>query len=100
MPMYLVERQFEVGEEDMPAVGRRSRSLIEGQFTEITWHHSHVTIDESGLVRTFCLYAAPSEGAVREHAHNLGQHQVVAVYEVVGDVTPSDFPPVDEQAVG
>jgi len=46
VPVYLVERQFEVGEEDMPAIGRRSRSLIEGQFPEITWHHSHVTLDE------------------------------------------------------
>jgi hypothetical protein len=92
--MYLVERQFEVGEDDMPAVGRRSRSLIEGQFPEITWVHSHVTLDERGLVKTFCLYGAPSEDAVRQHAEKLGMHQIMAVYEVVGDVTPSDFPPV------
>lgn len=94
MPMYLLERQFEVGEEDMPAVGRRSRSLIEGQFPEITWHYSHVTLDERGMVKTFCLYAAPDEDAVRRHADQLGMHQVLAVYEVVGDVTPNDFPPV------
>jgi Protein of unknown function (DUF4242) len=94
VPMYLVERQFEVGEEDMPAVGRRSRSLIEGEFTEITWHHSHVTLDDRGLVKTYCIYAAPSENAVRQHAEKLGMHQVMAVYEVVWDVTPRDFPPV------
>jgi Nickel responsive protein SCO4226-like len=94
VPMYLVERQFEVGEEDMPAVGRRSRSLIEVEFTEITWYHSHVTLDDRGLVKTYCIYAAPSEDAVRQHAEKLGMHQVMAVYEVVGDVTPSDFPPV------
>jgi Nickel responsive protein SCO4226-like len=94
VPMYLVERQFEVGEDDMPAVGRRSRTLIEGEFAEITWHHSHVTLDDRGLVKTYCIYAAPSEDAVRQHAEKLGMHQVMAVYEVVGDVTPSDFPPV------
>lgn len=95
MPMFIVERQFEVGEDDMPAVGRRSRSLIEGNFPEIKWHHSHVTLDDRGLVKTFCLYAAPSEEAVRQHADQLGMHQIVTVYEVIGDVTPSDFPPVD-----
>jgi Protein of unknown function (DUF4242) len=94
VPMYLVERQFEVGEEDMPAVGRRSRSLIEREFPQIIWEHSHVILDDRGLVKTFCLYAAPSEDAVREHADQLGMHQVLAVYEVVGDVTPKDFPPV------
>jgi hypothetical protein len=93
--MFIVERQFEVGEDDMPAVGRRSRSLIEGNFPEIKWHHSHVTLDDRGLVKTFCLYAAPSEEAVRQHADQLGMHQIVTVYEVIGDVTPSDFPPVD-----
>ena len=94
MAMYLVERQFEVREEDMPAIGRRSRSLIEGQFPEITWVRSHVTLDERGLVKTFCLYGAPSEEAVRKHAAELGMHQVLSVFEVVGDVTPDDFPPV------
>jgi hypothetical protein len=94
VPVYLVERQFEVGEKDMPAIGRRSRSLIEGQFPEITWHHSHVTLDERGMVKTFCVYGAPSEDAVRSHADALGMHQILAVYEVVGDVTPNDFPPV------
>lgn len=93
MAMYLLERQFDVGEDDMPAIGRRSRSLIEGQFPEITWVRSHVTLDERGLVKTFCLYGAPSEDAVRKHADALGMHQVLSVYELVGDVTPEDFPP-------
>ena len=58
--MYLVERQFEVREEDMPAIGRRSRSLIEGQFPEITWVRSHVTLDERGM--TGWLHAWPGAG--------------------------------------
>jgi hypothetical protein len=92
VPKYLVERQFEVGREEMPAVGRRSRWLIEGQFPQITWDHSHVTLDDGGRVKTFCLYDAPSEDAVREHATELGLHESQAVYEIVGDVTPADFP--------
>jgi hypothetical protein len=45
-------------------------------------------------VRTFCVYDAPSEELVREHSTRLGQHQIASIDEIVGDVTPADFPPV------
>jgi hypothetical protein len=95
MPRYLVERQFEIGLEKMPEVGRRSRQLVEQQFPLISWEHSHVTVDESGRVKTFCIYQAPSEDAVRQHAKELGLHEIQGVSEIAGDVTPADFPPVD-----
>jgi hypothetical protein len=93
LPQYLIVRQFEVGEDGMPEVGRRSRSLIENDFPEITWHYSHVTLDDSGRVKTFCVYDGPSEEAIRQHADELGLHEVQSVQELVGDVTPEDFPP-------
>ena len=92
MPRYLIVRSFEVGEDRMPAVGRRSRELVEEQFPEVTWEHSHVVVDDEGLVRTFCVYAAPSEEVVREHSRLLGQHTLDALHEIAGDVTPADFP--------
>lgn len=92
MPRYLVIRKFEVDEDEMPVLGRRSRQGIENQFTSITWEHSHVTIDDDGLVRTFCVYAAPDEQTVRDHAEHLGRHQVESIHEIAGDVTPADFP--------
>jgi hypothetical protein len=92
MPRYLVERQFSVGQEQMNAVGGRSRELLEERYPEIDWEHSHVAIDDDGRVKTFCLYGAPSEDAIRKHAHDLGQHEVLRVVEIVGDVTPADFP--------
>lgn len=95
MPRYLVERQFVVGEDEMPAVGRRSRQLVEQEFPQITWEHSHVAVDDDGNVKSFCVYAAPTEAVVYEHAGRLGQHTVKGVYEIAGDVTPADFPPVD-----
>jgi Protein of unknown function (DUF4242) len=94
MPRYLVVRSFEVGSEQMPEVGRRSRALTEGDFPEITWEHSHVVVDEDGRVRTFCVYAAPSEEIVRDHSKKLGQHTIDSLDEIAGDVTPADFPPV------
>ena len=77
----------------MPGVGRRSREIAENELPEITWEHSHVVVDDSGKVRTFCVYEAPSEAVVREHSTRLGQHDVDSVDEIVGDVTPADFPP-------
>ncbi len=91
---FMVVRSFDVGESDMPGVGRRSRELVETEFPEITWEHSHVVVDDSGKVRTFCIYAAPSENVVREHSARLGQHRLDSVDEIVGDVTPADFPAV------
>ena len=92
MPRYLVVRAFNVGEAEMPGVGRRSREIVEDEFPEITWEHSHVVVDDTGMVRTFCVYAAPSEEVVREHSGRLGQHEIDSIDEIVGDVTPADFP--------
>jgi hypothetical protein len=92
MPRYLVVRSFQVGEDQMQSVGRKSRLLTEVDFPEITWEHSHVVVDEAGKVRTFCVYTAPDEEAVVAHAAALGQHHVDELVEIAGDVTPADFP--------
>ena len=92
MPRYMVVRSFDVGEGEMPGVGRRSRELVEEEFPEITWELSHVVVDDTGLVRTFCIYAAPDEDMVRRHSTRLGQHKIDSLDEIVGDVTPADFP--------
>jgi hypothetical protein len=92
MPRYLIVRAFEVVEDDMPRVGRRSRQLVENEFPEITWEHSHVVVEDDGAVKTFCIYAAPNEDTVRQHSKSLGEHSLEALFEIAGDVTPADFP--------
>jgi len=94
MPRYMIIRSFEVGEDQMPPIGRRSRALTEAEFAEITWEHSHVVVDDEGLVHTYCVYEAPNEDIVREHGQKLGKHTIDALHEIAGDVTPDDFPPV------
>jgi hypothetical protein len=94
MPRYMIVRSFDVGEAEMPTVGQRSRQLVEQEFPQITWELSHVVVDDSGKVRTFCVYGAPNEDLVREHSTRLGQHKVDSIDEIVGDVTPADFPVV------
>ena len=92
MPRFMVVRSFEVGESEMPVVGRRSRELIENEFPEITWEHSHVVVNDDAGVSTYCVYAAPYEETIWKHAKSLGQHQVQSVHEIAGDVSPDDFP--------
>ena len=92
MPRFMIVRSFDVGESQMPAVGRRSREIVEDELPEITWEHSHVVVNDDGRVRTFCVYEAPSEEVVRDHSSRLGQHRIDSIDEIVGDVTPADFP--------
>jgi hypothetical protein len=94
MPRYMIVRSFDVTEGEMPGVGRRSRELVEGEFSEVTWEHSHVVVDDAGKVRTYCVYRAPSEEIVRAHAARLGSHEIDSLEEIAGDVTPADFPAV------
>lgn len=92
MPRYLVVRTFDVSEEEMPEIGRRSNEVIEGGYPQIVWEHSHVVVDQDGRVMTYCVYESPDEETVRNHAVDLGRHTLDAVHEIAGDVSPSDFP--------
>ena len=91
----MIVRSFDVGEPEMPGVGRRSREIVENELPEITWEHSHVVVDDDGKVRTYCVYAAPSRrGRGRSTRRGSGRHEVDSIDEIAGDVTPADFPPV------
>jgi len=90
----MVVRKFDVAEDAMPEVGRRSNEVIEDGYPQIVWEHSHVVVDEDGTVWTYCVYEAPTEEMVRDHSKDLGRHTLEAVREIAGDVTPADFPPV------
>src|SRR2546421_11016754 len=93
MPRYLIVRTFEVSEDAMPDVGRRSREIVEEEFPEITWEHSHVIVDESGGGRTFSGYGAPAPATGRNHGPRLGRRTVDDPWGVAGEGAPADFPP-------
>jgi hypothetical protein len=92
MPRYVIERTYTVEEEQVPVVATRSKRLAQDHYPQIIWEHSHVVIDSDGTPKSFCVYDAPNEEMVREHAERLGDHSVERVYEIAGDVTPDDFP--------
>ena len=92
MPRYLIERKYTVDVDTLPDVATRSKSIGHHRFPEIVWEHSHVVIARDGTPMSYCVYDAPSEEMVREHADRLGDHVVATIYEVAGDVSPDDFP--------
>jgi Protein of unknown function (DUF4242) len=95
MPRFLIERSYTVDMDTVPAVATRSKSIGHYHYPEIVWDHSHVVVGPDGTPKSFCIYEAPSEEMVREHADRFGDHTVVAIYEIAGDVTPADFPLTD-----
>jgi len=96
VPRFVIERAYTVEESELPVVSTRSKRIGRDDYPEIVWEHSHVVIDGDGRPKSFCIYAAPSEDMVRRHADQLGDHTIVAIYEIAGDVTPADFPLDDD----
>ncbi len=92
MPRFIIERAYTVDEAAVPAVATRSKRIARDHYPQIIWEHSHVVLDDNGTPKSFCVYDAPTEAIVREHAERLGDHSVVRIYEIAGDVTPDDFP--------
>ena len=92
MPRYLVQRNFgQIDDEHLESARAQEQALTETEFTQIVWEHSHVVGSPDGAVRTFCIYVAPDEDVVRSHADAMGGHQIEVIYEIGGDVAPSDF---------
>lgn len=91
MPRYLVERYFDrISDDEMLALSAASDRMITERFPEITWEHSHLCVDGEGAITTFCVYEAPSEAVIREHAAAFGGHSISRISEIADDVTPAD----------
>jgi hypothetical protein len=91
MPRYVIERDFgRVSEDEMQKVAARSKHTGGEHFPDISWEHSHVCAGDGGTVKSFCVYEAPNPERLYEHAGQVGQHEVIQVYEIVGDITPED----------
>ncbi len=90
MPRFVIERNFgAISDDDMLAAAVRSDQAME-RFPDIVWEHSHIVATDDGEIRTFCVYGAPSEEMIREHAVAFGSHTITRIYELVDDVTPAE----------
>ena len=92
MPRYLIQRNFGQRGDEMDAIGADSKRIIAEKTPDIVWEISHVVADEDGEITTFCIYQAPNEERIMEHASLLGRHHVDNIYEIGGQVSPADFP--------
>ena len=71
MPKYVIEREIpgagSLSERDLVAIAQKSNRVLAKLGTDIQWLHSYVAGD-----RIYCLYIAPNEDIVREHARQGG----------------------------
>jgi hypothetical protein len=71
MPKYVIEREIpEAGKlsaQDLAAIAQKSCGVLNKLGPQIQWLESYVTDD-----KVYCVYIAPSEELVREHAEQGG----------------------------
>ena len=92
MGRYVIERNFgAISDDDMLAAAVRSDLMASERFPEIVWEHSHIVAGDDGEILTFCVYGAPTEEMIREHALAFGSHTITRIYELLDDVTPVEI---------
>jgi hypothetical protein len=71
MPKYVVEREIagagKLSPQELHAIAQKSCGVLSKLGPQIQWLHSYVTGD-----RIYCVYIAPNEEMVREHARQGG----------------------------
>jgi predicted Rdx family selenoprotein len=71
MPKFIIEREIpgagKLSPEDLRGISQKSCGVLNGMGPRIQWVQSYVTDD-----KVYCVYVAPDETAVREHARQGG----------------------------
>ena len=71
MPQYVIEREIPdagtLTEAQIRDISLKSIAVLDEMGPKIQWLHSYVTDD-----KIYCVYLAPDEAAVREHAKRGG----------------------------
>ena len=86
MPKYVIEREIpgagKLSPAELKAISQKSCSVLEGMGPQIQWLQSYVTGD-----KVYCVYIAPNEAMVREHARQ-GGFPADSVSEVTTIIDP------------
>jgi hypothetical protein len=87
MPKFLIERELpgagKLSPDEMQAISQKSMGVLRKLGPDIQWVESYVTDD-----KLYCVYVAPSEQLVREHA-NQGGFPANRVSEIKGVIDPT-----------
>ncbi len=91
MPKYVIEREIpEAGKlsaEQLQAISQKSCGVLQNLGPQIQWIESYVTDD-----KIYCVYIAPNEEMVREHAQQGGfpANRISEVKQVIDPTTAED----------
>jgi len=87
MPKYVIEREIpdagKLSTEELQSISQKSCSVLNGMGPQIQWVQSFVTGD-----KIYCVYIAPNEEMVREHARQ-GGFPANSVAEVKSVIDPT-----------
>jgi cell division inhibitor SulA len=71
MPKYVIEREIpgagKLSAQELQGISQKSCGVLQKLGPQIQWVHSYVTED-----KIYCVYIAPNEELVREHARQGG----------------------------
>ena len=90
MPKFVIEREIpgagKLSPQELQAVSQKSCSVLRELGPQIQWLHSYVTDN-----KIYCVYIAPDEKTVREHASRGGfpANSVSQVRTVIDPTTAS-----------
>ena len=88
MPKYVIEREIpgagKLSAEELHAISQTSCGVLQKLGPRIQWVHSYVTED-----KIYCIYNAPDEETVREHARQGGfpANRVSRVFATIDPTT-------------
>jgi Protein of unknown function (DUF4242) len=87
MPKYLIERDLpgagKLSQEQLRAISQKSCTVLNTLGPQIQWIESYVTGD-----KIYCVYRAPNEAMVREHATQ-GGFPANKISEITSIIDPS-----------
>jgi hypothetical protein len=87
MPKYIIERNIpgasKLSQQELQAISQKSCSVLNVMGPQIQWIHSYVAGD-----KIYCVYIAPNERMVREHAQQ-GGFPANVVSEVKSIIDPT-----------
>lgn len=88
MPKFVVEREIpgagKLTDAELHAIAKKSCKVLGGMKGAVQWQHSYVTGD-----KVYCIYMAPSEEAVRQHAKEGGfpANKIALVSRIIDPTT-------------
>ncbi|MDB6126316.1 MAG: hypothetical protein JWM35_212 [Verrucomicrobia bacterium] len=88
MPKFIIERDIpgagKLTDDQLQGISQKSCGVLKGMGPQIQWVQSFVTGD-----KVYCVYIAPNEAMVREHAKQGGfpANRVSAVTSIIDPTT-------------